>query len=84
MFCSFSQAELQLCHVSLLGVRSDADDPYRYIQVQCHVAEITKEGAKEHIDKLSIKYEGRPFDHRKGEVRDLQERARTSWTCTVK
>lgn len=38
----------------------DADDPYRYIQVQCHVAEITKEGAKEHIDKLSMKYKGRP------------------------
>ncbi|MFC1463885.1 MAG: PPOX class F420-dependent oxidoreductase [Candidatus Brachytrichaceae bacterium NZ_4S206] len=48
----------------------DADNPYRYIQVRGHVAEITEAGAREHIDKLSIKYTGKPFGPlRPGEVR---------------
>lgn len=47
----------------------DADNPYRYIQVQGHVAEITQEGAEEHINKLSHKYRGKDYDYRPGEVR---------------
>ncbi len=47
----------------------DADDPYRYIQVRGRVAEVTEAGAREHIDRLSLKYTGAPFKHRPGEVR---------------
>lgn len=36
----------------------DPDDPYRYLQVRGKVAEITEEGADEHIDKLAQKYLG--------------------------
>lgn len=47
----------------------DADDPYRYIQVRGHVAEVTTEGAEAHINTLSHKYRGRDYDYRPGEVR---------------
>ncbi|HZD57880.1 MAG TPA: PPOX class F420-dependent oxidoreductase [Anaerolineales bacterium] len=36
----------------------DPDDYYHYIQVRGHVAEITREGAREHIDELAGKYTG--------------------------
>ncbi len=34
----------------------DPEDPYRYIQIQGQVTEITEEGAKEMIDRLAQKY----------------------------
>ena len=37
----------------------DPDDPYRYIQIRGEVVEITTEGAREHINKLSKKYLGK-------------------------
>ena len=37
---------------------SDPDNPYRYVQVQGKVAEITEEGADAHIDKMAKKYIG--------------------------
>lgn len=37
----------------------DPNDPYRYIQIRGKVMEITTEGAREHIDRLSKKYTGR-------------------------
>lgn len=37
----------------------DPDDPYRYIQIRGEIVEITTEGAREHIDRLSKKYTGR-------------------------
>ena len=36
----------------------DPDDPYRYLQVQGKVEEITEEGADEVIDRLAKKYLG--------------------------
>ncbi len=36
----------------------DPKNPYRYIQIRGKVAEITLEGAREHIDKLAKKYTG--------------------------
>jgi hypothetical protein len=36
----------------------DPDNHYRYIQIRGRVVEITKEGAVEHIDRLSSKYTG--------------------------
>jgi PPOX class probable F420-dependent enzyme len=38
----------------------DPDNPYRYIEVRGHVAQITEEGAVDHINKLSAKYTGNP------------------------
>ena len=35
---------------------SDPENPYRYLEIQGEVTEITEEGAKEHIDALTKKY----------------------------
>ena len=51
----------------------DPDNPYRYLEVRGRVAEITEEGADEHIDKMAKKYMGKdkyPF-RQPGEVRVL-------------
>lgn len=37
---------------------SDPRDPYRHFEVRGHVAEITTEGAADHIDKLAKQYTG--------------------------
>jgi PPOX class probable F420-dependent enzyme len=37
----------------------DPENPYRYLAVQGRVIEITEEGAREHINKLSKRYTGR-------------------------
>jgi PPOX class probable F420-dependent enzyme len=38
----------------------DPDNPYRYLQIQGSVVEITELGAGEHIDQLAGKYTGIP------------------------
>ena len=48
---------------------SDPDDPYRYVQIQGRVVEITEEGARGMIDHLSEKYRGQPYQHVDGETR---------------
>jgi PPOX class probable F420-dependent enzyme len=51
----------------------DPDNPYRYLEVRGRVADITEEGADEHIDKMAKKYIGEdkyPW-RRPGEVRVL-------------
>jgi PPOX class probable F420-dependent enzyme len=49
----------------------DPDNPYRYVQVQGRVTEMTERGADAHIDALAKKYTGQDrYAHRKpGEVR---------------
>lgn len=47
----------------------DAENPYKTAQIRGKVTELTHEGAKDHIDKLSYKYGGRPYQHREGEQR---------------
>lgn len=47
----------------------DPDDPYRYLGIQGRVAEITEEGADDHIHALSQKYWGRDFDIPAGQIR---------------
>lgn len=39
---------------------ADPDDPLRYLMVRGPVVEITEEGAREHINQLSMKYNGKP------------------------
>ena len=49
----------------------DPDNPYRYLEVRGRVAEITEEGANQHIDKMAKKYMGvdkYPY-HQPGDVR---------------
>jgi PPOX class probable F420-dependent enzyme len=36
----------------------DPENPYRYLQLQGRVVEITEEGADKHIDKMAKKYMG--------------------------
>jgi PPOX class probable F420-dependent enzyme len=51
----------------------DPENPYRYLEVRGRVAEITEEGAEDHIDKMASKYIGQeryPW-RRPGEVRVL-------------
>lgn len=51
----------------------DPDNPYRYLEVRGSVAEITEDGADQHIDKMAQKYMGvdrYPY-RRPGEVRVL-------------
>ena len=40
---------------------SDPEDPYRYVQIQGSVVEITEEGARNMIDHLSQKYTEEPY-----------------------
>ena len=52
---------------------SDPDNPYRYAEVRGRVAEITEEGADDHINRMAKKYLGQdvyPF-RQPGEVRVL-------------
>ena len=61
----------------------DPENPYRYLEVRGKVAEITKNGADAHIDKMAKKYLGMDkYPNRKpGEVRVIfkiqPERAHT-------
>jgi len=51
----------------------DPENPYRYLQLQGRVIEITENGADKHIDKMAKKYLGKdkyPFSQ-PGEVRVL-------------
>jgi PPOX class probable F420-dependent enzyme len=50
-------------------VIQDPNDPYRYIGVRGDVAEYVREGADEHINELSLIYDGKPFERREGAKR---------------
>ena len=45
-------------------VIQDPADPYRYLQVRGEVVGYIREGADEHIDMLSHRYRGKPWDYR--------------------
>jgi PPOX class probable F420-dependent enzyme len=52
----------------------DPDNPYRHIAVRGRVANITEEGADQHIDSLSHKYIGKDYPFRQpGEKRVIFE-----------
>ena len=50
-------------------VIQDPSTPYRYLQIRGEVVEMTREGADEHINRLSLKYDNRPWAYRKGQKR---------------
>ena len=47
----------------------DPDDPYRRFSIRGHVAEITHDGAEQHIDMLSRRYDDKPWIYQPGQVR---------------
>ena len=50
-------------------VIQDPSTPYRYLQIRGEVVELIREGAEEHINQLSFRYDNKPFNHRKGQKR---------------
>lgn len=46
-------------HVAV--VIQDPSDTYRFVQVRGRVSNSTEEGAVDHIERLSQKYDGKPF-----------------------
>ncbi|MCI0550927.1 MAG: TIGR03618 family F420-dependent PPOX class oxidoreductase [Anaerolineae bacterium] len=47
----------------------DPGDPYRYLGVRGQVVSYTREGVDEHINKLSLKYDNKPWKYREGQRR---------------
>jgi len=47
----------------------DPDETYRYLGIRGEVAGFTTEGADEHINKLSLKYDDEPWTYRKTQKR---------------
>jgi PPOX class probable F420-dependent enzyme len=47
----------------------DPNDPYRYLGVRGEVIGYTREGADEHINSLSLKYDDKPWKYREGQRR---------------
>jgi len=47
----------------------DPNDPYRYLGVRGKVVSYTTEGADEHINKLSLKYDNEPWTYRETQRR---------------
>lgn len=50
-------------------VIQDPGSPYRYLQIRGRIVEITEEGGDDHINKLSLKYHGKPWEKAPGQVR---------------
>jgi len=50
-------------------VIQDPKTPYRYIQIRGEVVEHTTQGADEHINQLSLKYDNEPWKYREGQKR---------------
>ena len=47
----------------------DPNNPYRYLGIRGEVVNYTTEGADEHINKLSLKYDDEPWKYREGQKR---------------
>ena len=47
----------------------DPSTPYRYLQIRGEVVEYIREGADEHINKLSLKYDNEPWTYQQGQKR---------------
>jgi PPOX class probable F420-dependent enzyme len=45
------------------------DDPYTWVSVRGRVVDVTTEGAHEHIDELSRRYENKPYSYTPDQVR---------------
>jgi PPOX class probable F420-dependent enzyme len=50
-------------------VIQDPKSPDRYIGIRGEVAEYIREGADEHINQLSLKYDNEPWEYKEGQKR---------------
>jgi len=50
-------------------VIQDPNDPYRYVGIRGEIVSYTNEGADEHINALSLRYDGKPFNIPPGQKR---------------
>ena len=50
-------------------VIQDPSTPYRYLQIRGRVDVITEEGSDAHINALSLKYSGKPWQKTEGQTR---------------
>jgi PPOX class probable F420-dependent enzyme len=50
-------------------VIQDPDEQERYLGMRAEVVGYTREGADEHINKLSLKYKNKPWTYREGQRR---------------
>ena len=50
-------------------VIQDPKTPYRYVQIRGEIAERNTQGADEHINQLSLKYDNEPWKYREGQKR---------------
>lgn len=50
-------------------ITDPANPYYRYMQIRGHVVDITEERALDHINALSLKYEGKPWSPVEGQIR---------------
>ena len=50
-------------------VIQDPDEQERYLGIRGEVVGFTREGADEHINKLSLKYKNKPWTYREGQRR---------------
>lgn len=53
----------------IAAVLQDPGDPYRYLQIRGQVVEIDEENGLAHINRLSLKYRGKPWQVREDETR---------------
>lgn len=60
-------------------VVQDPKDPYRYLGMRGEVVSYTTEGADEHINKLSLRYYGKPWTYREGQKRIIYKIKPTSF-----
>ena len=50
-------------------VIQDPSTPYRYLQIRGEVVEYVREGADDHINQLSLKYDNTPWTYCEGQKR---------------
>ena len=50
-------------------VIQDPSTAYRYLQIRGEVVELIREGADEHINKLSLRYDNKPWTYHEGQKR---------------
>lgn len=55
------------------------NDPYRYLGMRGRVVSHTTDGADEHINKLSLRYDGKPWKYREGQKRIIYKIQPTSF-----
>lgn len=60
-------------------VLQDPNDPYRYLGMRGRVVSHTTDGADEHINKLSLRYDGKPWKYREGQKRIIYKIQPTSF-----